>query len=817
MGLTSALSTALTGMNAAESQIDVLGNNLANSQTVGFKSSDIVFATQFLQTLSLGGAPTTDNGGTNPRQTGLGVQVAAVNPNFGQGTIEISSSPTDLAIQGDGFFQVSGARDERLYTRNGIFRLNSNNELVTADGFRLLGFGVDDQFNIQTTQLRPLSIPLGTEAIARPTSTVALEGTLTPQGDISDTARIIQSNVLGNGSSPRPTAAGASVVGSSAPTNVGVTFTNADAGSGTHAEGSVYQYRFTYVDSQGMESMPSLASTYTVPSGNGNADNTISIQLPAASAQYSQVRVYRTEPGGSNFFLVGGAAAGTTFADTTEATTSAPLNDTGLTGNYSYMITYYKAGEPESRPSTLIGPVNLANGRPVLTGFPSLPVPPAEGGFPAYDSIRIYRNVASDPNAFYLVDTIAPTGTYTDSKTDAEISNLETVGNQKVNLDGPTIDSSTRLVDVVTRNGFDYQNPFKVGEMSFQGRKGGRTLETKTFQVTDQSTVQEWMDFMKSSLGILSESNDPNNPIPASLNTIPGEVGTSLQPNVYINNGSIRFVSNTGVDNAVSVDLSGLRIVEPDGTISTPALSFNALQEAKGQSAVTDFVAYDSLGFPVRVRMTAVLESRDNQSTVYRWYADSADNAPLQGTSIGVGSGLVRFDGNGNFISATNSTIAVDRVGLPSSKPLQINFDFSNLNGLATSKASLAASRQDGSPPGVLNNYVIGEDGTIRGVFSNGVTRDLGQLRLARFANPGGLEQRGQNLFAQGVNTGLPIEGSPAENGIGSISAGALELSNTDVGSDLVQLVLASTQYRSNARVITATQQLFDELLNLRR
>lgn len=97
------------------------------------------------------------------------------------------------------------------------------------------------------------------------------------------------------------------------------------------------------------------------------------------------------------------------------------------------------------------------------------------------------------------------------------------------------------------------------------------------------------------------------------------------------------------------------------------------------------------------------------------------------------------------------------------------------------------------------------------------MSRDLGKIRLARFTNPEGLEQRGQNLYAQGINTGLPIEGSPGENGIGGVVSGALELSNTDIGSDLVNLVLASTQYRSNSRVISATQQLFDELLNIRR
>ena len=287
MGLASALSTALTGMSGAEKQIDVLGNNLANSQTVGFKSSEVIFATQFLQTLSLGSSPTNGNGGTNPRQTGLGVQVAAINPNFTQGTIEISSSPSDLAVQGDGFFQVAGGQGEKLFTRNGIFKLNSANELVTSTGNRLLGFGVDDQFNIQATQVAPLKIPLGTAAVAKSTSNVTLEGTLSAKGDIADTSRVIQSSILGDGSVPRPTGTAVSVNSSTAPTLVGVIANNSQGAGGTHAEGSVYQYRFTYVDNSGTESLPTSPLNATVPVGNGLADNTISINLPAANTQYS--------------------------------------------------------------------------------------------------------------------------------------------------------------------------------------------------------------------------------------------------------------------------------------------------------------------------------------------------------------------------------------------------------------------------------------------------------------------------------------------------------------------------------------------------
>ncbi|HBE71772.1 MAG TPA: flagellar biosynthesis protein FlgE, partial [Planctomycetaceae bacterium] len=404
---------------------------------------------------------------------------------------------------------------------------------------------------------------------------------------------------------------------------------------------------------------------------------------------------------------------------------------------------------------------------------------------------------------------------YTDGRSDADISDLSTPGNQLVDLDGPTINSNTLLTNVTRRDGLDYINPFVEGTMSFEATKGGRSLEAKTFEVTAGSTVQDLVSFMEEAMGIQTLSSDSANPIPGSVNNIPGETGTLL-PGAYIQDGQIRFVANNGVDNALEIDLTSFRITSPGGTVTVPNIAFGSIQDATGQSAVADFITYDSLGLPIRTRVTAVLEARTDSETRYRWFADSADNARRDDESIAIGSGIITFDGNGNFISATNTRVTIDREDLPSVSPLEFDIDFSAVSGLATDTATLAASRQDGSPPGTLTSYVIGEDGTIRGVFSNGIARDLGQLRLARFSNPQGLEQRGQNLYSQGINTGLPIEGQPGENGIGSVVAGALELSNTDIGGDLVDLVLASTQYRSNARVITATQELFDELLNIR-
>ena len=116
MGLASALNTALTGMTAAETSINVVGNNLANANTVGFKASSATFASQFLQTQTLGSSPTTDDGGTNPSQIGLGTMVAAITPNFSQGTISISSTPSNMAIQGDGMFIMQGPAASSSFT-----------------------------------------------------------------------------------------------------------------------------------------------------------------------------------------------------------------------------------------------------------------------------------------------------------------------------------------------------------------------------------------------------------------------------------------------------------------------------------------------------------------------------------------------------------------------------------------------------------------------------------------------------------------------------------------------------------------------------
>lgn len=807
MGLASALSTALTGMTAAETQIDVVGNNLANSQTVGFKESTIAFTTQFLQTLSLGAAPSNNSGGTNPRQTGLGTQVAEISPKFTQGTIQTSASPSDVALQGQGFFIVEATTGESLFTRTGIFKTNSQNELTTVSGNRVMGYTVDDEFQIQSNELVPITVPVGSLRVAQPTANVYLEGTLTPTGDVANIGEVIDTIILGDGNYVRPATALSSSA-SGAPVVAGISGV-ASAGAGALVPGT-YSYRFAFLDTSGSEGTPSVETSVVVGAGQ----NTVSFaSLPDGSADpanYPNLRIYRSFNGGTyeRLATVPGTTPGSPFTDLVASPAGPTLDPTTLNAAYNYLVTFKQsaANQIETRPSPLSTTLNVVNGRVLLQNIPQMNPPD-----PTYDVVRIYRNLGTDANEFHLL-TELPAGTtvFTDSVSDATLATAA-----EIDMDGPKINGNTLLVNVIRRDELNFNNLFEEGTLSMTARKGGRQLETQNFTIDATTTVQNFIDFVEAATGIQNTNDDAT--LPTSDNEIVGESGQLNPGGTVTADGRIRFISNNGTGNAMTISLSAFELVQPDGTVTTPNLGFTSTQEARGQSAVADFIVYDSLGIPLNVRVTSVLQSRDDNSTVYRWFADSSDNDPAVGIDLAVGTGTMTFDGEGNFVTASNTAVAIDRRNVASASPLSFDLHFDAISGLAADNATLAAARQDGSESGTLSSFAIGEDGVIRGAFSNGVARTLGQLRLVRFANPAGLEQRGENLFATGANSGLPVEGNPGENGTATLVAGAVELSNTDIGNNLIQLVLATTQYRGNTRVITASQQLLEELLNLRR
>jgi flagellar hook protein FlgE len=136
------LFSAISGLRANQTMLDVTGNNIANANTIGFKSSNVVFQDTLSQMLTAAGKPVAGppaSGGTNPVQVGLGVQVGGITTNFNQGSAQVTGRATNLMISGDGFFRVN--RDGLdLYTRAGAFNFDSEGQLVTPDGDIVQGY-----------------------------------------------------------------------------------------------------------------------------------------------------------------------------------------------------------------------------------------------------------------------------------------------------------------------------------------------------------------------------------------------------------------------------------------------------------------------------------------------------------------------------------------------------------------------------------------------------------------------------------------------------------------------------------------------------
>jgi flagellar hook protein FlgE len=173
----------VTGLDAYQEQIDVISNNLANVGTTGYKDQSVNFQDLLYQTQSFGSAPTATNGGTNPEQIGLGVQVGSIDTDFGQGGNDTTGVNTNLELSGNGFFILNntGGTGSPVYTRNGDFQLNSNNTLIDpATGLAVQGFTANNQGVVTRGAPTAIQIPLGQQSQATATGQGIKAG---PTGD----------------------------------------------------------------------------------------------------------------------------------------------------------------------------------------------------------------------------------------------------------------------------------------------------------------------------------------------------------------------------------------------------------------------------------------------------------------------------------------------------------------------------------------------------------------------------------------------------------------------------------------------------------
>jgi flagellar hook protein FlgE len=203
-------------------------------------------------------------------------------------------------------------------------------------------------------------------------------------------------------------------------------------------------------------------------------------------------------------------------------------------------------------------------------------------------------------------------------------------------------------------------------------------------------------------------------------------------------------------------------------------------------------------------------------------FTKTADNAwsaaaTIDGSAATLTPASLTFGTNGLLTSA--GTLAVSGFTPPGADPMAFNIDLAGPNPLVQygGGSTIQIISQDGMPIGNLQGVKVSDDGTITGQFSNGLTSVLGQIATATFANPAGLVRIGNSEFTSSVGSGLALTGTPGSGNRGSLSAGAIEMSNVDLAQEFTNMIIAQRGFQANSRVITVSDEMLNDLVSLKR
>jgi flagellar hook protein FlgE len=263
-------------------------------------------------------------------------------------------------------------------------------------------------------------------------------------------------------------------------------------------------------------------------------------------------------------------------------------------------------------------------------------------------------------------------------------------------------------------------------------------------------------------------------------------------------------------------------------TFGIDGFSTNYVSATVNPSATSDYsssvTAYDSLGQPhvVTVYFRKAYETAIPQQSVWEWMAhlNAADSAT--GANDLAGYGSLIFNNNGSLVSGGAATpVTFDfSQGAQPAQPIDLVFG-SGSGGGTTTQYPIASTTnfqtQDGYPPGVLQNVTVSPEGVISGHYSNGQILNLYQITLANFNNPNGLRREGSNLYSETIESGVAYTNAPGEGGLGKINPNSLEQSNVDLATEFVKMIVAQRGFQANSRVITTTDEILAELMNLKR
>jgi flagellar hook protein FlgE len=847
--------SGISGLKGFQSSMDVIGNNIANVNTVGFKVSRTTFQSMLNQTVVGAKSPEEGGrGGTNAMQIGLGSQIGSIGKIMTQGSFQNTGKKTDLGLQGDGFFVLSDGI-QNFYSRSGDFQLDESGSFIQpSTGLKLQGWlsRVDPKSGQRYLDLdKPptdLYIAAGMTMPAKATSSLDLGGNLN--------------------------------------TDVGIDPLTINVKNPDDPTKS-YKVRFTFekmapFDTEKLFSGSTIKYTWNAEIVDWNADSPS--ELPELNYttgmvelnQFGQVeKFYRyetsslegaTTSGNFTANVINGNASQTWFNYSPGVIASPSVEedikdifDANDDGILDKIITKAVYNAEVTTDYEILDNASIGlgtEGKIVNVNFST--IKPASG-----DKVNV-AYYAQEDQAYLDTKTkynisgpiLDSAGTSEISEEDLLVYGLDATGNPiagsplTANSDY-TYDVNSGTVTIINQSAAGLSAAEKVrieyrSEDSFTGNdtKSSWQLTKKAIlnpfvpagphsrvEIDMQHTINETdkrIEFRTNYPTTGFEGNydieyvNPNNPM--EFNTVDVVVGGITKASVSIpKTGDIKFFDKNDTQNYVIGDYdspkysTSTQVFDSLGKPYTVFLEFQKLKENQWAWRATE-----ETGIPISYvdgNERTYTPSPNDLTSIVGGIVEFDSGGRVSALKAIRQNGMVEDDIDINRIKFDPGAVIDDGAAPPPEEgatAVNAGIDFSELVQFS-SEFSTSVTYQNGNSMGVLQNFAINQMGEVMGTFSNGKSDVLGQIALAIFNNPSGLNEVGNTLYQVSANSGVAQVGLAGSGGRATVSPGVLEMSNVDLAEEFTGMVIVQRAFQANARTVTTVDQILQELVNLKR
>lgn len=764
------LYSAVSGLKTHQTKMDVIGNNISNVNTVAFKSSSVTFSSIMYQTLSSASGANAEmgTGGVNAKQIGLGVTTGSTSMSItSAGASETTGLPFDLRITDkstSSFFVVNNG-SENVFTKAGSFYVDgAGNLCMKSTGYTVMGWGVDPT----------------TQTIKK--DTVSALKVMSPENMTSEPEATTKAQCTGviDSKSTQVTSSTGSVMNLLVYDNLGYPYTARFSVQAQDVKGGKYAVNLTdIIDAKGnsiLSSKVALGDLFGVSgSTGGQGSNTVITDNYAFASGKSKTDINLAIQKSAKSKLAAGATTNPTY-------------------------TYYIDAKD----------INAQLG---LTDKLALP----DGYRVKFTSEKITYKDA-------LAELQALNGGGDDKYLFVEDSSGNVVARGKATVtDPPQADASGDNMS----GGVSWE--FTDGKIDATGKfvedTTGGNVKKSSYTLTKKQTLDDF-----TSLGTVVTSTDGVTGYKFNVEDIRDALG--LDKTTYPENSVIYYWPTYTSGDITVTDAAGSKtfksmVALEDGTkVPNPSKTVGPEELLKDYSYTTivgsDLAkATSDTGAIFTEEPPSDAEIRYNMfSGNYNIVTPSKDGFTLQFNTV---DGTLTSVGGGNNLSQTLNLSKLTAAGYDGFKDVTIDFSsLLNYNNSGSTTAAMSGGDADavgkGKKLGAMTGMSVDQSGKIYASYDNGNTVLLGQISVAQFANASGLEATGDNCYRSTLNSGefdgigveIDADGS-------SITSGELEMSNVDLAGEFTSMITTQRGFQANSRVITTSDSMLEELINLKR